>query len=111
MDPIADIKAAHGGWKIITRVRQLLQQAEKIKELVLHIAGHEKRITELEKRLERCPLDGCPKCGALAWRQESSEPTHIWTHHYGARIIHWSCNECGHKGETTYYPPNMPAKP
>ena len=32
------------------------------------------RVSELETRLARCPGEGCPRCGELAFRVQRSEP-------------------------------------
>lgn len=54
------------------------------------------RIEELERRLERCPGEGCPSCGELAFRAVGTEPME----HFGAlgsfyRIMR--CEKCGYR--------------
>ena len=51
----------------------------------------EQRIQELEKRLERCPAEGCPFCGALAWRLDRNDMN-------GLRDV-YKCGECGQQKE------------
>ncbi|MBO6550735.1 MAG: hypothetical protein JJ964_14085 [Rhizobiales bacterium] len=47
--------------------KELKSNADKIPEL-------EKRITELEQKLERCPGEACPKCGHLTLRRTRAAP-------------------------------------
>jgi hypothetical protein len=47
---------------------------KKIKSSPELIDAMEIRIAELEKRLARCPGDGCPRCGELSYRTASSQP-------------------------------------
>lgn len=44
------------------------------------------RITELEKSLEKSPAEGCPFCGARAWRLQRVDM-------HGRREV-WHCLEC-----------------
>jgi hypothetical protein len=39
-----------------------------------NLGALEKRVTELEKRLARCPGEACPRCGELSYRAVSSQP-------------------------------------
>jgi len=65
---------------------------KKIEEL-------EGRIGDLEARLERCPGDACPFCGALEYRVDSSAPAP------GVFVERkMLCGECG-KGETVTVTP------
>lgn len=58
----------------------------------------EKRIAELESRLERAPGDTCPACGALAMRLER-EGRRMGSGSNGYRHDKWKCSECGHTTE------------
>jgi hypothetical protein len=51
----------------------------------------EARITSLEAALARCPAEGCPFCGALAFRL-----SHVDMH--GQREV-WHCLECQQEKE------------
>jgi len=87
----ADVKAARGAWNIWKRIRETLEQARKMKEAVLHIADLQKRVSDLEARLQRCPGEGCPHCGALAYRVDYVDENVG----FGARKHHLKCEECG----------------
>ena len=59
--------------------KELKSNADKIPDL-------EKRITELEQKLERCPGEACPKCGQLTYR----------TSEYRKGFRTYTCENCGH---------------
>jgi predicted Zn-ribbon and HTH transcriptional regulator len=103
MEPSTGITTAHHSWKIITRIRQLFQQAEKIGEIVLHISDLQKRVAELEKRLERAPGEACPHCGALAFRVHDSAPAGM-----GRLRREMKCGECGFEEEHFFDPLKQP---
>lgn len=46
----------------------------RIDETPERIDALEKRIAELEVKLQRAPGEACPKCGALEFRTESTLP-------------------------------------
>jgi hypothetical protein len=52
------------------------------------------RIAELEKRLARCPGEGCPSCGELSYRIVSSEP-HPTFGNVGLIVRTMKCENCG----------------
>lgn len=54
----------------------------------------EERVTALEASLARCPAEGCPYCGARAWRLER---TMMW-----GQCEIWHCLECSKKREYRY---------
>jgi len=65
----------------------------------------EKRVSELESRLARCPGEACPKCGELSFRAAQSNP------HYdsgfrelGVIIRHMKCEKCGFTEDHTVTP-------
>jgi hypothetical protein len=59
------------------------------------IEALEKRIAELEARLQRVPGEACKHCGALAMRLENIQPTHIAAmRHVGVQDYRWKCQEC-----------------
>src|SRR6266704_1824388 len=73
MDPASDIKTARHVWNVFTHIRETWQRLHQVGDLIIHIADLQKRVTELETRLQRCPGEGCPKCGALELRVEKTE--------------------------------------
>jgi hypothetical protein len=87
----AEVKAARGVRNIWTRVREALKQVHKIEDALLHIDDLQKRITDLEARLQRCPGEGCPHCGALAYRVDYVDENVG----FGARKHHRKCEACG----------------
>ncbi|HEY2915191.1 MAG TPA: hypothetical protein VGK21_17635 [Candidatus Angelobacter sp.] len=52
------------------------------------------RVAALEERLTRCPGEGCPKCGELTYRVESSKPHHMFGN-VGAMMRTMKCEKCG----------------
>jgi hypothetical protein len=54
----------------------------------------EKRITELETRLQRAPGETCPHCGALDFRVEKTEPGGAFAD-LGGRLHTMKCGSCG----------------
>lgn len=103
-DPITDIKTGRRLWSIFTRAREALQQIEKIGEALLHIDALDKRVAELEKRLERCPGEACPKCGELAFRVERSEQITAIGDLYKR---HMKCEKCGFAETWRWEPPTF----
>jgi hypothetical protein len=73
MEAGSGIKATKGLSKIVTRIREGLQQIEKISAMIMHIADLQKRVSDLDKRLERCPGEACNHCGALEVRVDHIE--------------------------------------
>ena len=65
------------------------------------ISGLEVKVKELESRLERCPGDKCPFCGALEYRVLTSEP-HPTMSEAGFLKRVMDCGACG-KGETVTF--------
>jgi hypothetical protein len=58
----------------------------------------EERIVSLEAALARCPAEGCPFCGARAFRLDRVDM-------FGQREI-WLCGECQKKREIRH---NLPS--
>lgn len=56
----------------------------------------EARIADLERRLERCPGDACPRCGALAMRFDRVAGHRRQGTPDAFRIESWTCQECGY---------------
>jgi len=81
---------------------------EQLKVAPERIAALEKRVAELESKLERCPGEGCPYCGALAMRLETSERSRSLHGRFGAREETWRCQECRRSQVQTVYPQSMP---
>jgi predicted RNA-binding Zn-ribbon protein involved in translation (DUF1610 family) len=67
---------------------------KKIQETPEHLETLEKRVAELEKRLERCPGEACPRCGELTYRTESSR-LHPTFASVGALERTMKCEKCG----------------
>ncbi|MGO8865348.1 MAG: hypothetical protein ACLQME_02495 [Alphaproteobacteria bacterium] len=63
----------------------------------------EKRVAELETKLQRAPGEACPHCGALAYRVESAK-RHPQFGSMGARVHHMKCDDCGFTDEKTILP-------
>jgi transposase-like protein len=63
----------------IPGMKEIQALPEKVKSL-------EERIASLEAALARCPAEGCPYCGALAWRLGGVDMN-------GQREV-WKCGEC-----------------
>ena len=70
----------------------------RIDETPERIDALEKRITELEAKLQRAPGDPCPKCGALEFRTHSTKSGRGPLRGLGAGIIdrELKCGACGH---------------
>jgi len=66
---------------------------KKIKSTPEQIDTLEKRVEELEKRLARCPGEGCPRCGELSFRVASSKP-HPQLALSGVTIRTMKCEKC-----------------
>ena len=65
LEPTGGIAAARQSWKVWTRLRDLLRQAEQIRKLVADIASLESRVAQLEEKLGRDTGARCPSC--LEW--------------------------------------------
>jgi len=68
---------------------------KRIRETPDNLEALAARVSELEKKLARCPGDGCPKCGELAFRVESSAPDGIFGD-VGATKRTMKCEKCGY---------------
>lgn len=68
---------------------------KRLGELPAKLDEANERIAALEKRLERMPGEGCPKCGALAMRLD--KPGRLTGPSENLRRLDvWICTECGH---------------
>jgi predicted RNA-binding Zn-ribbon protein involved in translation (DUF1610 family) len=76
---------------------------KRIQEMPEQFDGLQKRIAELEGRLARCPSEGCPKCGELAFRVSSSRP-HPEIGDMGVTLRMMTCDKCGFSEETMISP-------
>ena len=61
----------------------------------------EKRVAELEVKLQRAPGEACPKCGALAYRVDYSEQHRTFV---GTRVHHMKCQDWGFTDEKLILP-------
>jgi ribosomal protein L37E len=76
---------------------------KKIQAAPGKIEDLEKRFAELEKRLARCPGEGCPRCGELSYRTVSSEP-HQMFGNVGLIVRTMKCEKCGFTEDKTVPP-------
>jgi predicted RNA-binding Zn-ribbon protein involved in translation (DUF1610 family) len=68
---------------------------KRIDEAPERIDALEKRIAELESRLQRWPGEACPACGELEFRVTSSRSSGRGMRHLGARDYSYKCQKCG----------------
>lgn len=67
---------------------------KRIEEAPERLDSIEQRVAHLEERLKRAPGEGCPRCGALAFRiQEARQAPEPWGS-MGAREHVRRCEEC-----------------
>ena len=64
---------------------------KRLQELPSEVDGLKQRIAALEAALARCPADGCPYCGARAFRLKQQDMN-------GEREV-WECSECQKRAE------------
>jgi len=94
---------------LLDNVRAVLQQWPEWKAISAtpaRVDALEKRIAELEARLQRCPGEACPQCGMPAMRAEGS-PYLTQTavlRSAGARDQKWKCQECSYEEVRTKSP-------
>ncbi len=68
---------------------------KRIQDMPEKLDTLQKRVEELEKRLERCPGEGCPKCGELTYRVVSIHPHHSDLGDLGLMVRQMKCERCG----------------
>lgn len=107
-EPVSDIKVGLRIWKYLGIAKEHWDQ---IAAAPRQIAALQKRVVDLETRLQRCPGEGCPHCGLLAFRIEKTEEPRNWQARFGAREHHWLCAECGYKDVRMEIPKGAPTKP
>jgi hypothetical protein len=107
VEPVSDIKIGLRIWKYLGIAKETWEQIVGTPEKVVQL---ERRVAELESRLQRAPGEACLHCGALAMRLDRTQKPMIWTHKYGALEYHWKCGECGFAVVKTEIPKNMPSK-
>lgn len=66
---------------------------KKMQETPERLEALEQRLTELERRLARCPGEGCPKCGELAFRVFKTQPHPHFGNDLPVRTM--KCEKCG----------------
>jgi hypothetical protein len=67
----------------------------RINEAPDRIDALEKRVAELENKLQRAPGEACPHCGALEYRVDRTERDPGPLGALGARKRHMKCGACG----------------
>jgi ribosomal protein S27AE len=77
---------------------------KRIQEMPEQFDGLQKRIADLEGRLARCPGEGCPRCGELAFRVVSSNPHPSDLGDLGLMERHLKCDKCGYTEKRTLGP-------
>ena len=78
---------------ILSEITELLRRWDvwkKVEEAPARLDALEARIMALEGALARCPAEGCPYCGARAWRLKEAPRAKV-----GRRKEIWGCDECG----------------
>jgi predicted RNA-binding Zn-ribbon protein involved in translation (DUF1610 family) len=84
---------------VLSEITDLLKRWDvwkRVEEAPNRIDALEKRIAELESRLQRAPGEACPACGELEFRAMSSQPSHgPFGSHLGARDHTYKCQKCG----------------
>ena len=79
----------------ILRQWSLWQRIEAAPDEIDHL---ERRVAELERRLERTPGEACPRCGALAMRLHTKgRMMGGGTNQF--RTDRWKCQECEFEDE------------
>jgi len=68
---------------------------KRISDMPETFDGLAMRVAELEKRLARCPGEGCPHCGELAYRVSESTPDSGHFHDLGVTKRTMKCEKCG----------------
>lgn len=66
----------------------------RVQETPARVDALEKRIAELEARLNRAPGAACPSCGALEFRVSKTE-LHPRLGRLGAKNVTRTCGACG----------------
>lgn len=68
---------------------------KRIEDAPARIDALEKRIAELETKLQRAPGEACPACGELEFRVISSQPSPSPFGSLGSRNHTYKCQKCG----------------
>jgi hypothetical protein len=91
---------------VLSEITELLKRWDvwrRVEEAPARIDALEKRVAELEARLQRAPGEACPKCGALDYRVDKAAP-HQRFGGMGARVHHMKCGACGFTDEKLVVP-------
>jgi hypothetical protein len=91
MEPVSDLEMGYKVWRYFGVVRDFWR---RLRQAPQQIADLQRRITELETRLQRCPGEGCPHCGELAFRLDRTVPNQAFGN-LGVQDHVWKCTECG----------------
>jgi predicted nucleic-acid-binding Zn-ribbon protein len=74
---------------------------KRIDETPERLDALEKRVAELESKLQRAPGEACPKCGALEFRTTRVQPLGGRLGQLGASYRHMECKACKHTERRT----------
>jgi predicted nucleic-acid-binding Zn-ribbon protein len=86
---------------VLAEITELLRRWDvwrRVEEAPARLDALEKRIADLEARLQRAPGDACPKCGALEFRTTGTSPAGGPLGGMGLGIInrHLKCGACNY---------------
>ena len=89
----------------ILSVLKLWPKWKHIEAAVERVDVLEKRVSELEARLARCPGEACPRCGELSFRAARTEPAYGDLAVIGGFVTrHMKCEKCGFEEDHTVNP-------
>jgi hypothetical protein len=88
-------------FKDILEALQTWPKWKRVESAPDRIDALEIRLEELERRLARCPGDGCPKCGELTFRVVRSYPD---GNELGTIIREMKCEKCSYTESRTMIP-------
>jgi hypothetical protein len=74
---------------------------KRIDETPERVDALERRVAELEQRLQRAPGEACPHCGALEYRVGQTEAAQGPFSALGVRVRHMKCGACGFTDQIT----------
>jgi hypothetical protein len=102
IEPTGDIKVGLKVWMYWGHLRELWKEFRRSSEQILDL---QQRVADLEKKLQRCPGEACPHCGALAFRVVNSQPD---PNVPSVLIRQMKCQECDFEERRVFQPPGSP---